>query len=112
MLTEYETGFTILESPELAGSALLANVADRLEYLLADRRNKASSVSTEREISASFGYAIIGADRSHPVDSEHTLRIQARLCTEGQAVTAQVRTRFVSPDDNDPADLTAGPRSY
>ena len=109
MLTEYETGFTILETSELTGTALLTDVADGLESLLADRRSEASPISTEREISASSGYAIIGADRLHPLDSEHTLRIQARLCTEGQAVTAQIRSRFISADNNDPADLTAGP---
>ena len=109
MLTEYETGFTILETSELTGVALLTDVADRLESLLADSRSEASPVSTEREISASSGYAIIGADRLHRLDPEHTLRIQARLCAERQAVTAQIRSRFISADDNDPADLTAGP---
>lgn len=109
MLTEYETGFTILETSELTGTALLADVADGLESLLADRRSEVSPISTEREISALSGYVIIGADRLHPIDPRHTLRIQARLCTEGQSVTAQIRSRFISGDENDPADLTAGP---
>ena len=109
MLTEYETGFTILETSELAGAALLTDVSDRLESLLAGRRRDTSPISTEREVSASSGYAIIGADRLHPLDPEHTLRIQARLCTEGQAVTAQIRSRFISAEDSAPADLTAGP---
>ena len=109
MLTEYETGFTILETPELTGTALLTDVADRLEMLLSDRQGEASPVSTEQEISASSGYAIIGSDRAHPFDPDHTLRVQARLCTEGQTVKAQIRSRFISADDNDPADLTAGP---
>ena len=109
MLTEYETGFTILKTSELAGTALLADVADRLETILSDEQSDGSPSITEREISASSGYAIIGADRLHPLDPEHTLRLQVRLCTEGQAVTAQIRSRFISADEYDPADLTAGP---
>ena len=109
MLTEYETGFTILGTSNHTGTALLSDVADRLESLLAGRRRDASSVSTERDISASSGYAIVGADRAHPFDPEHTVRIQARICTEGEKVTAQVRARFLSANDSDPTDLTAGP---
>ena len=37
------------------------------------------------------------------------MRIQARICTEGEKVTAQVRARFLSANDSDPTDLTAGP---
>ena len=111
MLTEYETGFTIQETSELAGNALMADVAETLESLLTDGPSDASPSFTEREISASSGYAIFAADRPHPEDSNHTVRIQARLCTQGQAVTAQIRSRFLSADENDPADLTAGPPS-
>jgi hypothetical protein len=109
MLIEYETSFTILETSELTGTALLTDVADNLESLLADSRSDAAPISTERELSSSSGYAIYSADRLHPHDPEHILRIQARFCTKGQAVTAQIRSRFISADDNDPADLTAGP---
>lgn len=109
MLTEYETGFTISQTSELAGNALLTEVADRLEAMLSDGHSDASSSITEREISASSGYAVVSADHPHPFDSEHILRIQARLCTQGEEITAQIRSRFISADDNDPADLTAGP---
>ncbi|MDE2686048.1 MAG: hypothetical protein OXI16_00905 [Chloroflexota bacterium] len=96
MLTEYETSFTILETSELTGTALLADVADRLETTLSDEQRDGSPSITEREVSASSGYAIIGADRLHPLDPEHTFRIQARFCTEGQAVTAQIRALHIS----------------
>lgn len=109
MLTEYETGFTILQQSDLKGPALLTSVADKLESSLSDGRDDGSLQITEREVSASSGYAIVGADCSHPLDPEHAVRIQARLCTEGQEVTAQIRTRFLSTDDNDPTELTAGP---
>ncbi len=109
MLTEYETGFTIQETSELTGAALLTDVANKLESILSDEQGDGSPSITESDISASSGYAIIGADRPHPEDPSHTVRIQARLCTEGQAVMAQIRSRFISADDNDPADLTAGP---
>ena len=109
MLTEYETGFTIQETSGLAGNALLAEVADRLEFLLTYSGDDGSPRITEREISASSGYAVVSADRLHHLIPKHVVRIQARLCTEGEEVTAQIRSRFISPDENDPANLTAGP---
>ena len=109
MLTEYEANFTISETSDAEGPDSLISVADKLESLLSDSQDKDSPLIAEREISASSGYAIISADRSHPRNREYIVRLEARLCTEGREVTAQIRTRFISADDNDPTDLTAGP---
>lgn len=109
MLTEYETGFTIQETSGLVGNALLTKVADKLEFLLTYGGDDGPPRFTERETSASSGYSVITADRLHHLVPKHTVRIQARLCTKGKEVTAQIRSRFISSDGNDPPNLTAGP---
>ena len=114
MVTEFEAGFSILpesdgEGAVAKGAALMSDVADRIESMLSDGRHGGALPSVEREVSDASGYAVLSADRPHSGDPQHTVRIQARLCTEGEAVTAQIRTRFLSVNDEDPANLTAGP---
>ena len=135
MLTQYAANF-IIDGDIIDGDAVAGSGVVRLRQvvgLVMDELQAATGAAApdlEQDATPAVGYASISAERPYPVppgQPELSVRLEARFCTiananadtdadadadgnaGGNAVAAQITTRFISADGSDPPELLAGP---
>lgn len=108
MATQYEANFTIGGGDDGSGVGRLRQVVGLvMEGLQA--ATGAAAPDLEQGETGAVGYAGISAERPYPGHSELAVQLEARFCTDGDEVAAQISTRFISADGSDPPELRAGP---
>ena len=113
MSGQYETCFTISGNNGAAvGVNLLREVTERItsELLLStvDATDEGAP-DVETGATETAGYTHISAERNYPNSPEYRMRLEVRLCTKGDWLEVEVRSRFLSADGAEPPNLPAGP---
>lgn len=111
----YQTTFTVADSSGIGVVALLKEITEsiRQDLLASGQGETADSppLDIESGETNSEAYARISAERDHPRRQGLTLRLDVRLCTDGDdgLVIAELVSRFLVDDAESMPDLPAGP---
>ena len=112
MPVEYESRFTIGGNNSAVGVNLLREVTERITSELisstADTTDEGAP-DVETGTTETAGYTRISAERNYPSAPKYRMRLEVRLCTKGERLEAEVRSRFLSADGAEPPNLPAGP---
>ena len=115
MPAQYETCFAITGAPAPGGGGpsgpeLLREVVEHLRSeLQAGPETAAESPDVETGATETAAYARLSAERPYPPAPQYRVRLEARLCTSGSGVEAEIQCRFLSADGAAPPDASAGP---
>ena len=113
MPSEYETCFTISGAGDATGVYLLREVTERIKGELlsytADAATGEDAPDVETGDTEAAGYTRISAERDYPGNPQYRVRLEVRLCTQGDGLEAEVHSRFLSVAESAPPELLAGP---
>ncbi|MDE2779156.1 MAG: hypothetical protein OXI91_05700 [Chloroflexota bacterium] len=72
-----------------------------------------SDIEIESDCAGEFGYALIACGRPHPRSPQQLLQLEVRIFDDGSgSAGVNVRSRFITPDGEDPPELRAGPPRF
>ena len=112
MPAQYETCFTVSGNNGTVGVNLLREVTERITgELLSSTADIADKGAPDVETGSTetAGYTRISAERNYPADLQYRVRLEVRLCTRGDEIETEIRSRFLSIDNAAPPDYLAGP---
>ena len=107
MPAQYESCFII--NGDGGGVNLLRDVTGRISTELMSSAPDADSPDVETGATDAAAYTRISAERNYPGDAQYRVRLEVRLCTRGDALAAEVHSRFIAADEAAPPELLAGP---
>ena len=108
-MTHYSTSFEITGTGERVGPRLLEEAKELVEKELEVTGKGQHDWETEFGLNEKAGFAEITAERPHPATDEYPIRLEVRLCTRGDNLHAEVRTRFLMTSAGEPPNLRSGP---
>lgn len=113
MPAQYETCFAITgaNAPGAGGQSGPELLREVVEYLRSELQAGPETESPDVETGATetAAYARLSAERPYPPAPQYRVRLEARLCTSGSGLEAEIQCRFLSADGAAPPDASAGP---
>ena len=107
----YLATFTVADTQGVGGVALIKEVQETIQReLVVSAGDEGAPPDVEFGETSKDSYARISAERDHPRRQGLTLRLDVRLCTDGDGVViAELVSRFLVDDAESVLDLPAGP---
>ena len=108
-MTHYSTSFDIRGTGQRVGPRLLREAKELVEKELEETGKGQHDWETEFGVNEEAGFAEISAERPHLATDEYPIRLEVRMCTRGDNLHTEVRTRFLMTSAGEPPNLRSGP---